>query len=300
MKLIYVIILLLLLTGCQPRPQVPPENVPYERYVEPINFTSNETNATKIEIKEDVFLPPKKDNLSIYINDINGQSVIAIKKGISLLIDAGTEDDSQTIIKNLRNLGVNDLDYIILSNKLETSIGGLPYIIIQTSPAIVYEGGKPSPFSSSFNLYKEIYPNATLISTDKLLEFKDAFVKIMVPYDKGQGFLDQQEDNSVITKIKYKENNFLAMSNCHFECIENIKDSDIKADGLIIDGSCDSTTLSFLQKVNPQVVVITGELCSETEDRFNFLDIPIYTTKEHGNIRIETNGNEFYLKYLKQ
>jgi len=92
---------------------------------------------------------------------------------------------------------------------------------------------------------------------------------------------------------------FLAASNCGFECIEAIKEENIKSNALIIDGSCDSTTLSFLQKVSPEVVIVTGELCDETANRFKFLDIPIYSSKEHGDIRMESDGEEFFIQYLK-
>lgn len=263
------------------------------------NTNTTEKNITIITvIEENVFLPPKKDNLSIYILDVDGQSIIILKEDNSSLIDSGLETDAQTILKRLRNLGVVELDFAIASNTNEGSIGGLPYTIIQTSPAKIYENGIPSS-SSTYTVFKDLYPNTTKVSTDKLFSVEDMFIKLIVAYDDGKGFATDNNDNSLVTRINFEENSFLIMSNCGFNCIERISDDITKSNALIIDGSCDSTTLSFIQKVKPEVAVANGEVCQETKYRFEYLDIPLYTTKEHGDIRLESDGNNFNLKYLK-
>lgn len=304
-KFILFIPLILILSACDSKVffgNVPqnPEPTNGENITEPIEVLTNYTNETVVKVITDVniFTPPRKNNISIYISDIDGQSLIILKDK-SLLIDGGTESDAQIIIKNLRNVGVYQLDFLVITNTKEETIGGLPYIVIQTSPAKAYETGMPSS-SSSYQIYQsDLAQNGTKVPIDMVFMLDDIFIKLIVPYDDGQGFIGTQEDNSIPVKITYGSNVFLYMSNCHFKCIERIQDASLKANVLIIDGSCDSTTLSFLQKVNPEVVVVTGDLCSLTEDRFTFLDIPMYTTKEHGDIRLESDRNDFYLKYLK-
>lgn len=298
-----LLLLLLFLTSCSSTflGNVPknPEQINAENTtkVEPINLTNETEEKEEVAVVDNLFLPIK-DNLSIFVMDVEGQSIIVLKEEESLLIDAGKETDSNKILRNIRNLGVDKLGYIILSNPKEENVGGLPYIIIQTSPAIVYESGYPSS-STSYQLYRELFPNKTLVPSDKLFLLEDTFIRMIVPYDEGKGFLDDLQDNSIITKITYRANSFLLMSNCGFKCIEAINNINWDADVLIIDGSCDSTTLNFLQKVSPEYVLITGELCKETEDRFKFLDIPLYSTRNDGNIRIVSDGEYFNIKYKK-
>jgi len=269
----------------------------------------NLTNSTEVEnitivtiLEEDIFLPPRKSNLSIYVLDVDGQSVIFLKDEYSLLLDAGFESYAEVILKRLRNIGIMNLDFAIVSNTNEGVLGGMPYIIIQTSPATIYETGVPST-SSNYLIMKELINESinksTIVSTDKLFMFDDTFVKLMVIYDDGGGFSYNRDDNSIITRLSYKENSFLFMSNCGFNCLERLSKEDINSDALVIDGSCDSTTLTFLQRVTPEVAIATGDICDETKNRFKFLNIPLYTSKEHGDIKLESDGKNFNLKYLK-
>ncbi len=304
MRVILLVIALLFLTACDmspflgntPQNPQPVENGTNVTEVEPVNVT--EANTTTETVPVTNLYRPFSKNLSIYVMDVVGQSIIILKSGKSLLLDAGTEDDSKIILQNLRNLGITELDNVILTNPTEENLGGLPYIIIQTSPAIVYDTGRASQ-SSNYQFYKELYPNNTLVPTDKLFLIDNMFVKLIVLYDDEKGFLEDVKDNSIITKLTYKLNDFLFMSNCGFQCLERIKDENVNADVLVIDGSCDSTTLTFIQKVSPKVVVATEELCPETKDRFEFLDIPLYYKEKHGDIRIISNGENIELNFLK-
>lgn len=300
-----LLVILLLLTSCDNLDNFlgnkdnEPEPVNTTTVVEAKPVEDNQTNTTQIvEENPIIFLPPLKNNLSIYIIDIEGESIVALKGETSLLINGGKESDSQKIIKNLRNLGIDKLDYVISSNAKEENIGGLPYIVIPTSPSKIYENGIPSTSTSS-NLLKELYPNTTKVPTDMLFSFEDVFVKLIVPYDSGTGFLNNTEDNSIVTRITYYNKHFLFTSNCGFQCLEKITNTDLNSDVIVLDGSCDSTTLAFLQKVKPQIAIVTGELCKDTEDRFKFLDIRLLTTKNDGDIRIESDGVDFNLKHLK-
>lgn len=300
--------ILLFLTACDaaflgntPQNPAPAENATNITEAEQVNTTINETPIEAVP--ETPFYFPSQDNLSIYIMDVKGQSILITQNKKSLLIDSGSEESSQNILKNIRNLGIEKLDNLLISNTMEDNIGGLPYIIIQTSPANVYDSGNPSQ-SSSYILYKELINetpaiNRVLVSTDKLFALGESFVRLFVVYDTGSGFLPDPQDNSIASKITYKSHNVLAMSNCGFQCLETLKNEDMKSDVLIIDGSCDSTTLTFIQKVNPKVVVSTGEVCKETEDRFAFLNIPLYYQSKHGDIKISSDGTNFNLRYLK-
>ncbi len=306
-----LLLLLILITGCEDiislleteeEDVTNGDNITEATVVNLTNSTEVDNITTITVIEENIFLPPYRYNLSIYVLDVDGQSAIILKGSKSLLIDSGVESDAETILKRLRNIGVMNLDFAIVSNTNEENLGGMPYIIIQTSPAIIYETGIPSS-SSNYMLMQELINasinKSTKVDSDKLFPFDNTFVKLMVIYDDRNGFSDDDNDNSIVTKLTFKENKFLFMSNCGFNCLERLSKEDINSDVIIIDGSCDSTTLTFLQKVTPEIAIATGEICEETKNRFRFLNVPLYTSKEHGNIKIESDGRNFNLKYLK-
>lgn len=306
-----LLLLLFLIVGCsdlkswfgvEEQIQETANNESGDNYILPTiinNTNTTEENITTITvISENVFFPPRKNNLSIYILDVDGQSIIVLKEKESLLIDSGLETDAQTILKRLRSLGVVNVDVAIASNTNERSIGGLPYIIIQTSPAKIYENGIPSP-SSSYVMFKNLFQNTTKVSSDRIFAFEDISARMIVAYDDGRGIAVSNDDNSIVTRITYEDTIFLLMSNCGFDCIERISGDIAEANAIIIDGSCDSTTLTLLQKVKPEIAVVNGEVCADTKLTFEYLDIPFYTTKEHGDMRMESDGESFNLKYLK-
>jgi|TARA_Y100000034_G_C6909373_1_gene423311 competence protein ComEC len=300
---LWFILPLLLLTACdtssflKDTTTTTQENVTNVTEVTPVNVTVNETANITIQ-EPTAFYTPTEDNVSLFVMNTAGQSIAIYFEDRLLLVDSGKESDSQDILRNIRNLGIEKIDHLILTNSKEENVGGLPYIIIQTSPANVYDSGFPSD-SSSYKLYRELHPNRTLVPFDKLFIMDDVFIRMIVPYDGGNGFLSEVSDNSIITKISFKSNDFLLMSNCGLDCMEIIKDEPVDADVLVVDGSCDSTTLSFVQKVNPKAVIATGELCKETEDRFNFLNTPLYYKEKHGGIKLVSDGLNFALSYQK-
>ncbi len=269
--------------------------------VEQNTTKTNTTNTTVVveEKKEETlgfFYPVISNNVSIYVLDLEGRSIIVADKFFSFLIDSGLESDAQKILKNLRNMEITELDYVLLTNSNEKRVGGMPYIIVQASPAKVYETGISSP-SSNYKLYKELYNNDSItIPTDFLFSFGDVFVRLIVPYDDGGGFSQNDDDNTIVTKLTHGDINILMMSDCQFDCIERLKDESLKSDILIIEGGCDSITLTFIQQVDPKEVVVTGELCAETKEKLEFMNIPFYETIKKGNLKIESDGEKFKVR----
>jgi competence protein ComEC len=293
MKWLWLILSLLLLTSCdsltdfQPEKEdLTPENV--TPAVE-VNVT-NSTNTTEeiVPIQSPLFTP-RKNNLTIYFLNTKGDSTLIQHNDYSVLVDAGYEEDSEKVIKEIRNLGIETLKAIFATNTASKNIGGMPYIILRTHPEKIIDNGIPSSSSS----YKD-YQNSTIIEKDTLFMFGDFFVKAIVPYDDGYGFKTDMKQNSLVTKIQYGNKKFLLMSDCEVACEERIIDADLKANVLKVanGGSCDSTSLTFLQKVNPDFAIISTqtEPCKDILDRFKYLNIPVFITKDDGDIYFTTDG----------
>jgi len=296
-RIIVVLIIALLLTSCETKQQTPEPSETVTNAT-PVNET-NSTETIIVETKDVQVFIPRLNNLTIYFLDINGSSSIIQYKDNSVLIVAGFREDSEKILKSIRNLGIESLDYIFATNAQPKNIGGMPYLILRTSPENVVENGIPS--SIEYKEYKDLYNETIIIKYDQTFFLEDFSVKVEVAYDDGIGFSSDLDDNSLVLRVHYGNSKFLFMSDCGLDCEERLKDTDVSADVIKISSSCDSTSLSFLQRVNPKVAVVSAQkdFCPNVVERFRFLDVPLHITGERGDIFVTTDGLNSYIDWNK-
>ena len=293
--------LLFLLTACQSTVIVKKETI---QNTTSANISEalpvNETNATSIVLSNIQVFIPREGNLTVYFLDVQGSSTILQYRDKSVLIDSGFESDSPKVLKSVRDLGIERLDYIFATNTQPKNIGGMPYLIMRTEPKNVVENGIPSTLKS-YKAYKELYNNTIVVTQDTLFSLREISVKAIVIYDDGNGFSTNLDDNSIVTMARFGNSNFLFMSDCGLDCEERLKNTEVSADILKISNSCNSTSLAFLQRVNPKVAIVSANIdfCPSIKDRFKFLDIPLYITSEVGDIYVTTDGLDYKIDYGK-
>lgn len=271
--------LLLLLTACGNFESFYPSPKNYTPEIQQ-NLTTNETINNTNLTEPDVIL--YEDELVIYVKT---NTFIIKTKENSILLDTGNEDNSQQTLIDLRNIGIEQLDAIILSNMNLKKIGGFPYFYLKTKPKKVYETGIRN---ENTDVFESVINESIKVGYDDIFLLGDLTVYLLVPYDDGAGFSDNPNSNSIITRMYYKGFSILFMSDCGYECEEREQISETKV--LVVSDNCDSTSLLFLQKVNPEIAIMTTD-CSEIKKRLDNLNIPIYN-----KVNIIYNGNEYIIK----
>ncbi len=292
-----MIIGLLFISSCTTKTveNIPPATV---APTEPVN-NSNSTNVTEVMIlqKPITVFTPRLENLTVYVLDVGGTAIIIQYKNNSVLVDAGLETDSQKVLKALRDLGISNLDYIFATNTQPKNIGGMPYIILRTEPSNYIEG-IPTHINETVRIDK-----VERIKNDKTIFIEDIAINVLVGYDDGFGFSSNLDDNSLVIKVTYGSSDILLMSECSLDCEEKIKNDGVQADVIKISNSCDATSLTFLQDVNPTWAIVSGEhedFCPNVIDRFNNLNIPVFMTKDKGDIFVTTDGLDFKIDWNKE
>ncbi|MDD3386431.1 MAG: MBL fold metallo-hydrolase [Candidatus Pacebacteria bacterium] len=109
---------------------------------------------------------------------------------------------------------------------------------------------------------------------------------------------ENNNDNSVISKLKYKESTFLFPGDITFNIEKKILENDISSDILKVahHGSKYSTSEEFLEKVNPFLAVIQvgknsyGHPTNEVLTRLSNFDIKVLRNDIDGDIKIVSNG----------
>ena len=123
-----------------------------------------------------------------------------------------------------------------------------------------------------------------------------------VPVKQGSGVSNEINEHSLVMKLSYGRRTFLLPGDIAEISESRLVDSsfDIKSDVLFVPhhGGSRSSTIPFLEKVRPQIAVISCGFDNvfrfprqETLKRFERMQSRIYRTDRNGAITIITNGN---------
>ncbi|MGD9678308.1 MAG: ComEC/Rec2 family competence protein [Vulcanibacillus sp.] len=264
--------------------------------------SENETNESEAikEINNDTVIT---GNLEVHFIDVGQADSILIKTDSdSMLIDAGNNGDSDLVVDYIKSQGIDDLDYVIGTHPHEDHIGGLDAVI------------------NSFEISKVLMPkqiSTTKTFEDVLTSIQNKGLKITTPkvgatYNLGQAEwtilapnqeqYDETNNSSIVIRLEYDNNSFIftgdAEEASELEILKttgNLKSNVLKAGH---HGSSSSTSVDFLNKVNPTYAVISvgldnsyGHPNSEIIERLTNKNIEILRTDELGTIILTSDGN---------
>ena len=287
-----ILVFLFLISGCALQDHNPiPSNTSSTNTVQ-VNATEtigNNTNQTTMETVKTILLPA--DNLAIYILHTEKKgSYIVNHNNNSMLINAQGSSDILRLIKLIHNIGIDRLDYFILTNSNEENIEGAPSIILREKPFNLIHSGIPST-SQIYLQYNLIYPNSTVMPRDNIMLFGDSTLNFIVPYDDG--FPLNIKDDSFLVKLNYGGFSTLFATDCEIDCESRIRDANLQSTILVSNGLCNSLSTTFLAQVSPEIVVFSGKnICEETLNRVQSAEINVLKTSDN-DIVIVSDGIEY-------
>ncbi len=236
-----------------------------------------------------------------YINVGQGDSILVQQGDKNMLIDAGTNASTSSLISYLRSQDIKKIDYLVLTHPHEDHIGGADAVIKTFDIGSIY-------------MPKVTANTATFRDVAKAMNAKGLKATVPVPgtnFNLGQAACDilgpvktvsgDLNTYSIVIKVSFGNNKFLftgdAQSSNERDMIN--KGFDLSADVLKVGhhGSHTSTSQNFLDKVNPKYAVIScgvnndyGHPHKETMDRLKRMNITVYRTDKSGTIVAESDG----------
>jgi len=250
--------------------------------------------------------------------------LIQTKQGKNILIDGGGNwnQDYNTgenvLMPYLLNNQINRIDILIITHFDLDHCQGAIFLLEQINVEKVI-------ISKQYQTSDNFEEFARIVKEKKIsVEWKSAGDKIEIDRDVSIEFLwptDNLEtenalnNNSLVFKLKYKEFSVLFTGDIE-EIVEKklvgmYKNDELRADVLKVahHGSKTSSTIEFLEKVNPKVALIGvgennqfGHPNEEVIDRFKNLGTKVYRTDQSGeiSITIKNKGSFKVKKFIQQ
>lgn len=266
---------------------------------EAVNVSESESKDSNKSESESASI---SGQLKVHFIDVGQADCILLQQGNeNMLIDAGNNDDEQTIKNYLQNVGVNEFKYVIGTHPHEDHIGSMDYIMNSFKVGKIYfpkATATTKTFENLFNAVKNKGMQFTQPTPGETFNLGQAKCTILAP--NGTKYEDLN-NYSIVLKVEFGNNSFLFTGDAEDISEKEMlsKGYDLKADVLKVGhhGSDSSTTREFLNAVNPKYAVISvgkgndyGHPTADTIQKLHAKGIDIFRTDESGTIVAASDG----------
>lgn len=240
-----------------------------------------------------------------YIDADQGDAIfIELPQNRSMLIDASTNSQEQTVIDFISELGYSYIDYVIATHPHEDHIGGMDGVLNTFKVGKFYLPNDVATTKTYEKMLEAVENNGAKVIEAKsgisIISEENLSVDILSPIlVHAEEYGDDHNAWSVICKLTYGENTFMFTGDAEAET-ESFLEGDLQSDVLKVGhhGSSTSTSEEFFYKVDPKIAVIScgvdndyGHPHDEIMALLERENVKIYRTDISGNITVTSNGN---------
>ncbi len=254
--------------------------------------------------------PDEKVLLQIYVLDVGqGDSILLRTREGDILIDAGTEMSQALLCLRLEQLGVEELELLILTHPDEDHIGGADGILQQFEVKEVWINGAESEetcFTALQTAAEECGLELTVALAGKGRRVGDVSLLVMAPWESGS---ESGNRDSIVLKVSCGEISAIFTGDADLETEERLisyygisqLDCDIYKVGH--HGSSTSNGKRFLLALSPEYALIScgkgnpyGHPHGEVLRELTEIGAEILRVDRLGEILLETDGKEIWQK----
>lgn len=272
---------------------------------EKIKLTESDTSfVTNNAIQNNDDIVSEKSLIRVF--DVGqGLSILFQSNNNYILYDGGGRSTSSFLVSRLRKLGIDEIDYIIVSHYDEDHIAGLVGLIHTLS----VENVICPDYENDTKIYQSLINEITLRKVNvihpKLGEqYNDGAITMNILSADNKA----DEDNDRSIAVEFVDNTFsmLVTGDCS---VEKEKEIIEKFDNLDCDvyvaahhGSRYSSSEEFLTNIKPENIIIScgkdnsyGHPHDEALERFNACGAKVYRTDQQGEILIDIREQNYYV-----
>jgi competence protein ComEC len=242
--------------------------------------------------------------LRAYFLDVGqGDSSVILFKDKVILIDAGEVDQGDRVVSDLHKLGVTRIDLLVATHPHSDHIGGMLMVLAKFPVEKVLDSGLPSTsilyehFLETVNEKEISYVVAEQGQTIDL----DPSLRIVVLSPPKERIGDDLNTNSIVLRISYGTVSLLYTGDATTAAEDAMEKTGYPLNAQVLKvghhGSSDASSAAFLNRVDPEVVVISlgenneyGHPHKETLERLKVAGPRVLRTDRNGTILVESNG----------
>ena len=227
-------------------------------------------------------------------------SIFVQSAGVNMLIDAGTNNMGNTVVQNLKDLGITNIDYLVGTHPHEDHIGGMDDVINNFEIGTIYMPKVQTNTKTFEDVLDAISNKGLTITTPEVgyvFEVGNTKCEVMCA---GTGTTEENSNlnlSSIVIRMVYGEESFLFMGDAEEKNETSRQWPQTTVLKVGHHGSDTSSSESFLNQVKPEISVISvginntyGHPKKTTLDKLNALETSIYRTDQNGTITITCDG----------
>ena len=227
-------------------------------------------------------------------------SILVQSAGVNMLIDAGTNNMGNTVVQNLKDLGITKIDYLVGTHPHEDHIGGMDDVINNFEIGTIYMPKVQTNTKTFEDVLDAISNKGLTITTPEVGYVFEAGNTKCEAMCAGTGTTEENSNlnlSSIVIRMVYGEESFLFMGDAEEKNESSRQWPQTTVLKVGHHGSDTSSSESFLNQVKPEISVISvginntyGHPKKITLDKLNALETSIYRTDQNGTITITCDG----------